>query len=178
MSIQWYTLGVLLNSVSTELKNTFARQGHVFSPVVFWCRPIDNSEILHIAFLWYCMQVTIASIDTCACIYQRHSTTTLKKAELCAVPLGRRCRHGVVLCHGHERSDEEQSLEKKMIAEKVLTPLPEGVRFCVLCGCGDGILPCPRCEGRGVVLTRPGGAGVAGAVGQARCKICSGLVRW
>ncbi|KAI8113049.1 hypothetical protein M9435_003055 [Picochlorum sp. BPE23] len=120
------------------------------------------------------MQVTIGPINRYACINQRHSTTSLKeKTELCLcfLPLGRRGRHGAVLCHGHE----ERSVEKKLIAEKVLTPLPEGIRFCVLCGCGDGIVPCPRCEGRGVVLTRPGGAGVAGAVGQARCKMCSGL---
>lgn len=126
--------------------------------------------------------VGISCMDGCACVYPRHCTSSSsstrgnkKKKRLYGVSLiGKRD----VLCHGHGPSDGEQPVDMTVIDSKVLTPLPGGVQFCILCGCGDGTLVCPRCTGRGVVLTRPGGAGVAGAVGQARCKICSGLVRW
>jgi len=48
--------------------------------------------------------------------------------------------------------------------------------FCELCGNGCGVLACPRCNGDGKVTTRRGGAGAAGLVGMARCKMCTGTV--
>ena len=58
-----------------------------------------------------------------------------------------------------------------------MTPLPRRVTFCELCGTGDGIIECPKCLGEGQVLTRVGGAGVAGERGWARCSLCVGQVR-
>ncbi|BDA44138.1 hypothetical protein COCOBI_05-3220 [Coccomyxa sp. Obi] len=39
---------------------------------------------------------------------------------------------------------------------------------------GDGILPCNRCLGAGIVPTEPGGAGVPFYIGNARCSKCGG----
>ena len=66
---------------------------------------------------------------------------------------------------------------RRLIVHKELTPLGSSFQYCIICGTGDGKAECPRCEGHGWVLTRPGGAGVAGKVGQARCKLCGGHVR-
>jgi hypothetical protein len=66
---------------------------------------------------------------------------------------------------------------RRLIIHKELTPLGSSLQYCIICGTGDGKVECPRCEGHGWVLTRPGGAGVAGKVGQARCKLCGGHVR-
>lgn len=58
---------------------------------------------------------------------------------------------------------------------KELSPLPPRVRFCELCGTGDGVMVCTKCDGDGVVRTRRGGAGVSGVVGTARCSMCNGI---
>lgn len=71
------------------------------------------------------------------------------------------------------RSDEKN--EKRGDEVLKLTPLPKSFVFCPLCGRGHGVMKCEKCGGKGVVLTRPGGAGVAGVVGKARCSICNGL---
>ena len=73
------------------------------------------------------------------------------------------------------QGSEQSSIERKRrIQDKVLTPLESKITFCILCGTGDARVVCPQCDGKGQVLTRPGGAGVAGKVGTVRCKICAG----
>eukprot|EP00963_Diacronema_lutheri_P013908 scaffold2846_cov322-Pavlova_lutheri.AAC.47 len=47
-------------------------------------------------------------------------------------------------------------------------------RACPGCKNGCGMLICGRCDGVGLVHTRPGGAGVPNKVGIARCKTCNG----
>ena len=70
---------------------------------------------------------------------------------------------------------KSQNNEKRGAEVPKLTPLPKSFVFCPLCGRGHGVMKCGKCGGKGVVLTRPGGAGVAGVVGKARCSICNGL---
>lgn len=65
---------------------------------------------------------------------------------------------------------------RSRLIDKELTPLGSSFQYCIICGTGDGKVECSRCEGRGWVLTRPGGAGVARKVGQARCGLCGGHV--
>lgn len=69
----------------------------------------------------------------------------------------------------------DESSEKRGDGGAKLTPLPKNFVFCPLCGRGHGVMECQKCGGKGVVLTRPGGAGVAGVVGKARCSICNGV---
>jgi len=75
----------------------------------------------------------------------------------------------------HNKSPSDESNEKRGGGGVQLTPLPKRYVFCPLCGRGRGVMICQKCRGKGVVLTRPGGAGVAGVVGKARCSICNGV---
>lgn len=90
-----------------------------------------------------------------------------------------RCRNAPLSCCADPKESPKSKRDalverQKRIKDKVLTPLDTGIHFCVICATGDSKVLCPRCDGTGEILTRPGGAGVPGQVGVARCKLCGG----
>lgn len=99
------------------------------------------------------------------------SSRTLKYRPLCGIRSGPQEHMPSKSDCGHPDAYVER---RKRIVDKVLSPLDKSMKFCIVCGTGDSQSQCPRCDGNGWVLTRPGGGGVVGEVRRARCKICGG----